>query len=111
MKKIFQIGAVMMLFCFQNIYAQKIISKKDSVGGNVYTTQMDSRINDLLTKSEESCNRPAGPKIVNNTGGGSVISEDRIVTSTPRVINTKRYPRQISVETDLSLAGIRFRWL
>ncbi|AIL43939.1 SPOR domain-containing protein [Elizabethkingia anophelis] len=89
MKKIFQIGAVMMLFCFQNIYAQKIISKKDSVGGNVYTTQMDSRINDLLTKSEESCNRPAGPKIVNNTGGGSVISEDRIVTSTPRVINTK----------------------
>ena len=101
----------MMLFCFQNIYAQKIISKKDSVGGNVYTTQMDSRINDLLTKSEESCNRPAGPKIVNNTGGGSVISEDRIVTSTPSVINTKRYPRQISVETDLSLAGIRFRWL
>jgi len=90
MKKIFQIGAVMMLFCFQNIYAQKIISKKDSVGGNVYTTQMDSRIDELLTRSEESCNRPGGPKIVNNTtGGGSVISEDRPVISTPRVINTK----------------------
>ena len=36
----------MMLFYFQNIYAQKIISKKDSVSSNVYTTQMDSRIDD-----------------------------------------------------------------
>ena len=84
----------MMLFCFQNIYAQKIISKKDSVSGNVYTTQMDSRIDELLTRSEESCNRPAGPKIVNNTSGGSVISEDRTVTNTPRVINTKHYLRR-----------------
>ncbi|MEW7401960.1 SPOR domain-containing protein [Elizabethkingia anophelis] len=90
MKKIFQIGAVMMLFCFQNIYAQKIISKKDSVGSNVYTTQMDSRIDELLTKSEESCNRPSGPKVVNNSGSGLVISDDRIVISTPRnSINTK----------------------
>ncbi|MDE5520774.1 SPOR domain-containing protein [Elizabethkingia meningoseptica] len=88
MKKIFQIGLIAGLLFFQNVYAQKIISKTDSINGNTYSTQMDSRISDLLIKAEESCNRTSGPKVVNN-GGGIIVNNDEKPVSVPRTINTK----------------------
>ncbi|NAW51663.1 SPOR domain-containing protein [Elizabethkingia argentiflava] len=68
MEKILKIGLIAALFCFQNICAQTMVTKSDSINGGVYFTQMDSRIDALLVKSEGNCRISKTPVVSNSSG-------------------------------------------
>ncbi len=42
----------------QYFAAQEIINRKDSINGNVYSVEMDVRIDDLLRQIELNCLKP-----------------------------------------------------
>lgn len=108
-----------MLTSVQTMYGQKVVSKSDTLNGHVVTTQMDSRVADLLAKSEESCNRvsggpsarPSTNTSISSTGGDSGSTDYRptTTTTTPSRINTSSMSTADICRRTPKLSGYRIQ--
>lgn len=82
MRKTAKLSLVLILFFVANYIDAQTVVKNDTIAGVPLTMSMDSRVNELLERAEENCDRIAGTGNVYD-GGETEVSTKKPTIKTP----------------------------